>query len=408
MTKQAPKAVLLENIHQNAVAELEAAGFVVTLYKESMSPDRVVEAAADADVLGIRSNTKISAETLAKLPNLSAIGTFCIGTNQVDLAAASERGVVVFNAPFSNTRSVVELTLCEIIALGRRLPEKSRQMHEGEWNKSATGSHEVRGRKLGIVGYGNIGSQLSVVAEALGLDVYYYDVADKLALGNATKCDTLNELLKTVDIVTLHVDGKPSNKGLFGKAQFAKMRPGALFLNLCRGLVVDTQALAEAIKSGHIAGAAVDVFEEEPKGNGQAFSNPLQGLPNVILTPHVGGSTEEAQANIGSFVARKLARYYRLGHTSLSVNLPGLSAPRHASAKCRIIYIHQNVPGVMAKINTILGDAGINIESQYLDVGSKLGYLITDTGTKPAAKVFDALRALPETVRLRVINGGEE
>ena len=301
---------------------------------------------------------------LEAAPDLLAIGAFCIGTNQIDLATAAERGVAVFNAPFSNTRSVVELALSEIIALTRRLTVKDRDMHAGRWDKSAVGSHEVRGRRLGIVGYGNIGSQLSVLAEALGMSVLFYDSADKLALGNARRCGTLDELLGESDVVTLHVDGRVSNSSLFGEEQFARMRPGSIFLNLSRGFVVDHAALRAHVESGHIAGAAVDVFPVEPKRAGEEFVSELRGLPNVILTPHVGGSTEEAQQDIGHFVSGKLRDYAADGTTSLSVNLPPVALPRTGGH--RLLHLHVNTPGVLAKVNAVLADHGINIEGQLL------------------------------------------
>src|ERR1700678_4332506 len=319
------KALLLENIHPDAVARLTKAGHDVETGKRALSEDELIAALPGVQLLGIRSGTQVTARVLAEAPDLVAIGAFCIGVNQIDLAAASRRGIAVFNAPFSNTRSVVELALAEIIAMARRLPEKNAQMHAGRWDKSATGSHEVRGRRLGIIGYGNIGTQLSVLAENLGMSVYFYDVADKLALGNARRCSTLAELLESVEAVTLHVDGRDGNRGFFGEAEFAAMRPRSLFLNLSRGFVVDHKALRHNIETGHIAGAAIDVFPSEPKGAGDEFVSELRGLPNVILTPHVGGSTEEAQQDIGDFVAGKLADYLASGATSLSVNLSEVS-----------------------------------------------------------------------------------
>jgi D-3-phosphoglycerate dehydrogenase len=339
---------------------------------------------------------------LAAAPNLVAIGAFCIGVNQIDVAAASSRGVAVFNAPFSNTRSVVELALAEIIAMARRLPEKNTQMHAGHWDKSAASSHEVRGRKLGIVGYGNIGTQLSVLAENLGMSVYFYDIADKLALGNARRCSTLAELLESAETVTLHVDGRDSNRGFFGEAEFALMRPRSLFLNLCRGFVVDHAALRRHIESGHIAGAAIDVFPDEPKGNGDEFVSELRGLPNVILTPHIGGSTEEAQQDIGEFVAGKLADYMALGATSLSVNLPeialGVTGGTH-----RLVHLHQNVPGVLASINRVLAEHGVNVESQLLRTRDEFGYVLTDIVPEYSEDVLAELRAMPVTIRLRTL-----
>src|ERR1017187_4264278 len=303
------KALLVENVHPDATASLRAAGITVDTRSGALGERDLSEALAGVQLLGIRSGTRVNASVLAGATDLIAMGAFCIGVNQIDLAAASGRGIAVFNAPFSNTRSVVELGLAEIIAMTRRLTDKNAQMHGGVWDKSGTGSHEVRGRRLGIVGYGNIGGQLSVLAESLGMTVFFYDTADKLALGNARRCGTLEELLEMSDVVTLHVDGRPGNSGLFGEQEFAAMRPGSLFLNLSRGFVVDHAALRRHIGSGHLAGAAVDVFPHEPRGRGEEFISELRGLPNVILTPHVGGSTEEAQQDIGEFVAGKLHDY---------------------------------------------------------------------------------------------------
>ncbi|HEY4702736.1 MAG TPA: phosphoglycerate dehydrogenase, partial [Streptosporangiaceae bacterium] len=329
-TINAPKrALLLENIHPDAIARLTKAGYQVETRAGALSEDELIAALPGISLLGIRSRTNVTEEVFAapQAADLVAVGAFCIGVNQIDLIAASRSGVAVFNAPFSNTRSVVELVLAEIISLARRLPEKNLKMHLGEWDKSASGSHEVRGRKLGIVGYGNIGAQLSVLAENLGMSVYFYDIADKLAMGNARRCTTLGELLETAETVTLHVDGRPGNSGLFGEAEFARMQPRSLFLNLSRGFVVDHDALRRNIETGHIAGAAIDVFPEEPKAKGDEFISVLRGLPNVILTPHVGGSTEEAQLDIGEFVAGKLLDYDAAGATSLSNNLPAIALP---------------------------------------------------------------------------------
>jgi D-3-phosphoglycerate dehydrogenase len=308
----------------------------------------------------------------------------------------------VFNAPFSNTRSVVELALAEIIAMARRLPEKTAQMHAGIWDKSAAGAHEVRGRRLGIVGYGNIGTQLSVLAENLGMSVYFYDISDKLALGNARRCSTLHELLETAETVTLHVDGRDGNRGFFGAAEFAAMRPRSLFLNLSRGFVVDHAALRANIESGHIAGAAIDVFPSEPKGRGDEFVSELRGLPNVILTPHVGGSTEEAQQDIGDFVAGKLADYVVSGSTSLSVNMPGIALPTVPGTH-RLVHLHQNVPGVLAAINRVLADHGVNVEGQLLRTRDEYGYVLTDISSEYSDEVLAELRSMPVTIRLRTL-----
>ncbi|HYY18674.1 MAG TPA: phosphoglycerate dehydrogenase [Streptosporangiaceae bacterium] len=400
----APKrALLLENIHPDAVARLTKAGYQVETRAGALSEDDLVEALPGVSLLGIRSRTNVTERAFAAAPDLAAVGAFCIGVNQIDVAAASRRGVAVFNAPFSNTRSVVELVLAEIISLARRLPEKNAKLHRGEWDKSAAGSHEVRGRKLGIVGYGNIGAQLSVLAENLGMSVYFYDIADKLAMGNARRCGTLEELLESVETVTLHVDGRPGNSGLFGEAEFARMQPRSLFLNLSRGFVVDHDALRDNIESGHIAGAAIDVFPEEPKGKGEEFVSVLRGLPNVILTPHVGGSTEEAQQDIGEFVAGKLQDYAAGGTTSLSVNLPGIALPA-AAGTSRLVHIHQNVPGVLASVNRVLADHHVNVESQMLGTRDEIGYAITDIATEFPPEVLAQLEAMDVTIRLRTIH----
>jgi D-3-phosphoglycerate dehydrogenase len=316
--------------------------------------------------------------------------------------SAASRGVAVFNAPFSNTRSVVELAIAEIISLARRLPEKNAGMHEGQWDKSAKGAHEVRGRTLGIVGYGNIGTQLSVIAEALGMTVYFYDVADKLAIGNARRCSTLDELLQSAETVTLHVDGRPGNRGFFGEDEFSQMRPRSLFLNLSRGFVVDHAALRRNVESGHIAGSAIDVFPQEPKGRGDEFVSELRGLKNVILTPHIGGSTEEAQQDIGEFVSGKLVDYATAGATAMSVNLPGVALPAAAGTH-RLIHLHRNVPGVLASINRVLAEHGVNVEGQLLRTRDEYGYVITDIGTSYSEEVLTQLRAMDVTIRLRTI-----
>jgi D-3-phosphoglycerate dehydrogenase len=396
------RALLLENIHPDATARLTKAGYQVDTRAGALSEDELIEALPGISLLGIRSRTNVTEEVLAAAPDLVAVGAFCIGVNQIDLAAASRHGVAVFNAPFSNTRSVVELVLAEIISLARRLPEKNTKMHLGEWDKSASGSHEVRGRKLGIVGYGNIGAQLSVLAENLGMSVYFYDIADKLAMGNARRCGTLEELLESVETVTLHVDGRPGNSGLFGEAEFQRMQPRSLFLNLSRGFVVDHDALRRNVETGHIAGAAIDVFPEEPKAKGEEFTSVLRGLPNVILTPHVGGSTEEAQQDIGDFVAGKLQDYVAAGATSLAVNLPGIALPSAVGAN-RLVHIHQNVPGVLAAINRVLADHHVNVEGQMLGTRDEIGYAITDIGTEYPPEVLSQLQDMDVTISLRTI-----
>jgi D-3-phosphoglycerate dehydrogenase len=396
------RALLLENIHPDASLRLAKEGYQVETLPRALGEDELIEAIDGVSLLGIRSTTQVTERVLAAAPQLAAIGAFCIGVNQIDLTAATKRGVAVFNAPFSNTRSVVELALAEIISLARRLPEKNMQMHAGHWDKSATGSHEVRNRRLGIVGYGNIGTQLSVLAENLGMSVYYYDLADKLAIGNARRCSTLHELLESVEAVTLHVDGRAGNRGFFGEAEFAAMRPRSLFLNLSRGFVVDHAALRRRIESGHIAGAAIDVFPAEPKGLGDEFVSELRGLPNVILTPHIGGSTEEAQQDIGDFVAGKLADYIASGTTSLSVNLPGVTLPAMGGTH-RLVHLHQNVPGVLASINRVLADHGVNVEGQLLRTKDEFGYVLTDIGSEYPEAVLAVLRAMPVTISLRTL-----
>jgi D-3-phosphoglycerate dehydrogenase len=394
------KVLLLENIHPVAAEAFRRAGWEVDARPGSLGEDELVDALSGVALLGIRSNTTVTARVLEAGKDLLAVGCFCIGTNQVDLADAAERGVAVFNAPFSNTRSVVELVLGEIISLARRLPEKTQRMHDGIWDKSARGSHEVRGRTLGIVGYGNIGTQLSNVAEAVGLRVIFFDTADRLAHGNARRVASLDDLLAEADVVSLHVDGRPGNAGLFGAEQFARMKPRSMFINASRGMVVDDDALRANILSGHISGAAIDVFPSEPKAQGDPFESPLRGLDNVILTPHVGGSTQEAQEEIGHFVATKLLGFATGGATALSVNLPQVAPPRPAGA-FRMGYLHRSVPGVLAGINQVLADTRVNVIGQSLSTHGEQGYVVTDTDTVlPDATLAGLLRS-PDTIWLR-------
>jgi D-3-phosphoglycerate dehydrogenase len=398
------KVVLLENIHPVAAEAFRRAGFEVDARPGSLGEHELSDVLQGVSLLGIRSNTTVTPRVLEAAKDLLAVGCFCIGTNQVDLADAAERGVAVFNAPFSNTRSVVELVLAEIIALARRLPEKTQRMHDGVWDKSAKGSHEVRGRTLGIVGYGNIGTQLSNVAEAVGLRVIFYDTADRLAHGNARRVATLDELLAHADVVSLHVDGRPGNAGLFGADQFALMKPRSIFINASRGMVVDDAALRANILSGHLAGAAIDVFPIEPKAQGDPFESPLRGLDNVILTPHVGGSTQEAQEEIGHFVANKLLGFVTAGGTALSVNLPEVAASSPPAA-FRMGYLHDNVPGVLASINQLFADAGANVVGQSLSTRGERGYVVTDTDMAPSDAALATLRQSPQTVWLRSWRG---
>jgi len=394
------KALLLENIHPGAAEAFRRAGIEVETRPGSLSGDELLDAVSGVQLLGIRSNTTITDDVLDAAKDLLAVGCFCIGTNQVDLSAAAERGIAVFNAPYSNTRSVVELVLGEIVVLARRLTEKTQRMHEGVWDKSARGSHEIRGRTLGIVGYGNIGTQLSNMAEAVGLRVIFYDTADRLAHGNARRVPTLDALLEQADIVSIHVDGRPGNAGLFGAEQFARMKPRSMFINASRGMVIDELALRENILSGHIAGAAVDVFPIEPKAQGDEFDSPLRGLDNVILTPHIGGSTQEAQEEIGHFVSTKLVDFVSGGATALSVNLPNVAAPRPPGV-FRTGYLHTSTPGVLADINRLLADAGVNVTGQSLSTQGDHGYVLTDTDRVLPDGVLSALRRAPQTVWLR-------
>jgi D-3-phosphoglycerate dehydrogenase / 2-oxoglutarate reductase len=397
------KALLLENVHPDATAQLEAAGVEVETRPGALDEADLHAALRGVQLLGIRSGTRVTEAVLHGAGDLLAVGAFCIGTNQIDLAAATDQAVAVFNAPFSNTRSVVELAVGEMISLTRRLTEKNDALHNGVWDKSAKGAHEMRGRTLGIIGYGNIGSQLSVLAEALGMGVVFYDTADKLPMGNAKKVDTVDELLDQADVVTLHVDGRIGNAGLFGPKQFAAMRPGAIFMNLSRGFVVDQESLADHIRGGHLAGAAIDVFPVEPKAQGDSFESQLRGLPNVILTPHVGGSTEEAQQDIGRFVSGKLRDYVAGGSTALSVNLPPAWLDARPGTH-RLAHLHHNTPGVVAAVNSLLADHQANVAGQVLVTRDQLGYLLTDVSADYAPAVVQALDAMPETVRLRVLS----
>ncbi len=397
------KVLLLENISAVAVGLFRDAGYEVEALKAALEERELVEhlrqeKLREVSILGVRSKTRVSPAVIAAAPNLVAVGAFCIGVDKIDRGAASERGIAVFNDPHSNSRSVAELAMGEIILLLRRTFAASTQMHAGVWNKSAAGAHEVRGLTLGIVGYGKIGSQVSDLAEALGMRVVFHDVSHVLARGNA-RAVGFRELLETADVVTLHVDGKPQNQNLFGKDEFGAMKPGACFLNLSRGFVVDHDALAACLKSGKIAGAAVDVFPKEPE-SGAGFESVLQGLPNVILTPHIGGSTEEAQQNIGQFVAARLLEYMRTGNSMLSVNLPHCHLEYERESH-RLMHIHHNVPGILRAINDILADRGINVERQVLDTRGTLGYAIYDINRECDDELMRQLRAVPHTIAVR-------
>lgn len=395
------KILLLENVHPAAFENLSEEGFSVELVKHSLSEDELIEKIKGVHVLGIRSKTQVTQKVLDAANKLMVIGAFCIGTTQIDLEYSKKKGVVVFNAPYSNTRSVVELAVGEIIMLMRSIFPRSSEIHNGEWNKTATNSREVRGKNLGIVGYGNIGKQMSVLAEAIGMRVYYYDVADQLALGNAVKCNTLEDLLSVSDVVTLHVDDNKANKNFIGEREINQMRDGALLINLSRGFVVDIDALASALKSGKLGGAAVDVFPVEPRSNGE-FETPLQGLNNVILTPHIGGSTEEAQRDIADFVPNKIMDYINSGNTVDAVNFPNIRLPKQNNAH-RFLHIHKNVPGIMAKINEVCAKYGLNISGQYLSTDSEVGYVITDLDKEYNKEVIKALKNVENTIKFRVL-----
>lgn len=403
--KRRIKVLLLEGIHQNAVDVLNASGYssVKTLPK-SLTGDALKAALKDVHFLGIRSRTDMTAEMLEAAPKLAAIGCFCIGTNQVDLKSAAQRGVPVFNAPYSNTRSVAELVVGEAIMLLRGIPDKNALVHRGGWSKSAEGSVEVRGKTLGVVGYGHIGTQVSILAEHLGMRVIYYDIESKLPLGNAKPVQKLSQLLAESDVVSLHVPETPATKNMIGRAQLAHMKKGAHLINAARGTVVDIDALAEALEKKHIGGAAIDVFPVEPKGNDEEFVSPLRKFDNVILTPHIGGSTVEAQANIGTEVAEKLVRYSDNGSSVTAVNFPEVTLPEHAgTGKSRLLHIHKNVPGVLAHVNEKFSKRGVNISAQYLQTNEHIGYLVMDVDAGASEVAIDELQTVPGTIRARLL-----
>jgi D-3-phosphoglycerate dehydrogenase len=400
------RIVLLEGIHENAVKVLEANGYTnVEAYADAPGADALKRRLARAHVVGIRSRTRLTAEALAAAERLFCVGCFCIGTNQVDAQAAKLRGVPVFNAPYSNTRSVAELVIGEIIMLLRRVPEKSVMTHAGVWSKTAEGAREIRGKVLGIVGYGHIGSQLSILAEALGMRVRFYDIVEKLAIGNATSCASLDELLGVADVVSLHVPGTTHTRNMIGAGELAAMRPGACLINASRGDVVDVDALAGVLRGGHLAGAAVDVFPREPTGADEPLETPLRGLPNVILTPHVGGSTEEAQANIGSEVAEKLVKYSDNGSTIGAVNFVEVSLP-HQRNVTRFLHIHRNLPGILARVNEVFSSRNLNIAAQYLRTEAEVGYVVSDVAGRLEAGmgIRHQLQEIEGTIRVRFLH----
>ncbi len=397
------KFLLLEGIHPSAVNVLQAAGYTqIESLSGALEGDELKRKMADAHFVGIRSRTQLTADVLAQSGKLAAVGCFCIGTNQVDLNAARQRGIAVFNAPYSNTRSVAELVLAEAILLLRGVPEKSAAAHRGGWLKSAENAFEIRGKTLGIVGYGSIGTQLSVLAEALGMNVVFFDVVTRLPLGNARQLGQLKELLGQSDVVTLHVPETQATQWMIGAAEIAAIKPGAVFINASRGTVVEIEPLAEALRQKKILGAAIDVFPVEPRSNKDSFESPLRGLDNVILTPHVGGSTMEAQENIGIEVAEKLVKYSDNGTSTSSVNFPEVALPAHPG-KHRLLHIHRNVPGVLSQINKVFSDNRINIASQYLQTNEAIGYVVIDIDAASSDVALSKLAQVPETLRTRVL-----
>lgn len=396
------KVLLLENVHPAAVEAFESQGFDVEFHKGAMDEDELIEKIKDVSIIGIRSKTTLTKKVLENADKLLAIGAFCIGTNQIDIKTASERGIAVFNAPYSNTRSVVELVIGEMVMLIRKVFPKSSGMHKGIWDKSANHSFEVRGKKLGMIGYGHIGTQLSVIGEALGMEIYFYDLVDKMPIGNAKKCRSMEEVFRIADVVSMHIDGRKENTHLIGEKEFAQMKDGVIFLNLSRGSVVEIPALVNAIKNGKIHGAGVDVFPEEPKTNNDPFVSELMGLDNVILTPHIGGSTEEAQQGIGTYVPERLLEYINNGSTTGSVNFPELTLPLLQNSH-RLLHVHKNVPGILAKLNNIFAKHNINITGQYLKTDETLGYVIVDIEKSYSREFVQDIKGIEETIKFRML-----
>lgn len=396
------QVLLLENIHTKATEIFKQEGYNIETIKGALDEDELVEKIKNVHILGIRSKTKVTKKVLESANKLMTVGAFCIGTTQIDLDACAEKGIVAFNAPYSNTRSVVELALGEMIMLMRNIPDKSQHLHQGVWDKSAANSFEIRGKTLGLIGYGNIGSQLSVLAEGLGMKVVFYDVVEKLALGNATPCKNLEELLHQADIISLHVDDRKANHSLIGKQQFSQMKDGVIFINLSRGFVVEIDALVEAIKNQKVRGCAVDVFPYEPKTNDEGFESKLRGLPNTILTPHIGGSTEEAQENIAQFVPNRIINFINKGDTFGSVNYPNLQLPEQNNSH-RLIHVHKNTAGILAQINQALAQHQINILGQYLKTNEQIGYVITDINQKYDKGIIETLKNIPNTIKFRIL-----
>jgi len=397
------KFLMLEGIHDSAIQALARVGYThLVCHPKALPEERLLEEIADAHFVGIRSRTQLTEKVLAQAPKLVAIGCFCIGTNQVDLGAAARMGIPVFNAPFSNTRSVAELVIAEMVLLLRRIPERTAAAHRGEWQKTANGSYECRGKTLGVVGYGNIGMQVGVLAESLGMRVIYFDIKSKLPIGNAQPVPTLDALLKESHVLSLHVPQDEKTDRLIGANEIAKMRPGAMLVNASRGNVVDIDALANALRSNQLGGAAIDVFPVEPKSNNDSFESPLRGIDNCILTPHIGGSTQEAQANIGVEVAEKLAHYSDNGTTISAVNFPEVALPEH-QGKHRLLHVHDNVPGIMSAINAVFSENDVNVSGQYLQTRGDTGYVVIDIEANYSDAVLDRLSAIAGTLRCRVL-----
>ncbi|TBR43864.1 phosphoglycerate dehydrogenase [Marinomonas agarivorans] len=403
LNKDKIKILLLEGVHQSALDALQNAGYTnIEFHKTALPEDELIEKIKHAHFIGIRSRTQLTEKVLSHAQKLIAVGCFCIGTNQVDLSAASERGIVVFNAPYSNTRSVAELVIGQLIILLRGLLLKNEMCHNGGWLKSAAGSYETRGKRLGIIGYGSIGTQLSILAESLGMEVYFYDLITKLPLGNATQVKSLGELLSTCDVISLHVPETPSTKLMIGEREIKQIKKGAIVINASRGTVVDIDALAEALKVGDLSGAAIDVFPVEPKSNDDEFLSPLRGLKNVFLTPHIGGSTMEAQENIGVEVAEKLITFSDIGTTTAAVNFPEVALPAQDGSH-RLLHVHENRPGVLGQINAIFSENNINITGQYLRTNDKLGYMVMDVDSENSELALAKMKEVEGTVKARIL-----
>lgn len=404
LNKDKIKILLLEGLHPSSLEVLQQAGYSnIEYHKGSLAGEELLEAVKDAHFIGIRSRTQLTPDVFAAAKKLTAVGCFCIGTNQVDLDEAMRRGIPVFNAPFSNTRSVAELVLGELLLLLRGIPEKNAKAHRGEWFKSAEHAFEARGKTLGIIGYGHIGTQLGILAENLGMRVCFYDIENKLSLGNATQVASMSELLNKSDVISLHVPETPETQNMMGAEEFARMKPGAIFINAARGTVVDIDALCSALESKHIAGAAIDVFPVEPKTNNDPFESPLLRFDNVILTPHIGGSTQEAQENIGIEVAGKLVKYSDNGSTLSAVSFPEVSLPEHRGCS-RLLHIHENRPGILNQITTIFASEGINIAAQFLQTGAEIGYVVIDVETERSKEALAKLKTIEGTIRARILH----